>query len=259
VEETWELAALVMAVKDANKKLRSLGLKVAGQIRAMEMVQNGTTEDFGKWNSALNFARSYNLFVKEYAILSKNTDLSVFDETKFRSSGDYVWPQLKSLFDSALACFLTLEAALSEYDTPSVTELSEYEAFFHQNLRRSVHSSPDSEKTIQDIMETLLIGRGLMKPSDYDRETGRSKTSGKEYVPDLCIWNSRLAIEVKLLKEKSKKNKMVEEMNSDIIGYKSGYDNILFVVYDLGHIQDVSEFISGFHSYPGVRVIVVKH
>lgn len=259
MEETWEFAALVMSEKDANKKLRSLGLKVMGQIRAMEAVQNGNSEDHGKWGAATNFARAYNRYATEYMLLSKKTDLGLFDETKFRGLGDYLWLELKQLFDTTFANLLILQAVLSEFEKPSVTELSEYEAFFHQNLRRSVHSVPESEKTVQDIMETLLIGRGLKKPNDYDRETGRSKTSGKEYVPDLSIWNSQLAIEVKLLKEKSKKNKLVEEMNADIIGYKSKYANILFVVYELGHIQDVSEFLSGFHSYPGVRVIVVKH
>ena len=31
-------------------------------------------------------------------------------------------------------------------------------------------------------IESLLLGRGLSKGSDYDRETGKFEFSGKEYI-----------------------------------------------------------------------------
>ena len=60
--------------------------------------------------------------------------------------------------------------------------------------------SPDREVEIQNGIEVLIVGRGMATGTDYDRETGRVKTSGKESIPDFVFPNLKLCLEVKLSK-----------------------------------------------------------
>lgn len=132
--------------------------------------------------------------------------------------------------------------------------------FFQANLRRAVFNEPEKEKDIQDIVEQLLIGHGLNRGVDYDRETGRVKVSIKEVVPDFIIPRLSMAIEVKLSKTKTKSKVIVDEINSDIQAYGKKYSAILFIVYDLGSIQDEAAFKRGLETKDGyIQVIVVKH
>ena len=48
-------------------------------------------------------------------------------------------------------------------------------------------------------------------------------------------------------------------MNADIHPYTKKYPNVIFLVYDLGFIQDEDEFVSDFHKKSGVRIIIIKH
>ena len=47
-------------------------------------------------------------------------------------------------------------------------------------------------------------------------------------------------------------------MTADITAYAKEYDNQLYVVYDLGCIQNVLQFKSDIGQCEGVRVVVVK-
>ena len=66
-----------------------------------------------------------------------------------------------------------------------------------------------------------------------------------------------LCIEVKLLRE-GRKSKMIEEISADITAYRKEYQRILFVVYDLGVIQNETEFKRDIEMVDGVKIIVVK-
>ncbi|WP_375709426.1 hypothetical protein [Niallia sp. NCCP-28] len=68
-----------------------------------------------------------------------------------------------------------------------------------------------------------MLGRGLSKGTDYDRETGKLEFSGKEFIPDFIIPKLRLCIEVKLLHE-GKKLKIIEEISADITSYAKQYE-----------------------------------
>lgn len=132
--------------------------------------------------------------------------------------------------------------------------------FFQANLRRAVFNEPTKEKEIQDVVEQLLIGKGFNRGVDYDRETGRVNVSIKEVVPDFIIPRLSMAIEVKLSKDKTKSKVIVDEINADIQAYGKKYSAILFIVYDLGSIQDESAFKHGLETNDGyIQVIVVKH
>jgi hypothetical protein len=112
---------------------------------------------------------------------------------------------------------------------------------------------------IQNAVEALVVGRGMAKGTDYDRETGRVKASGKESVPDFIFSNLRLCLEVKLSKSVDKLKAIVDEMNADIRAYSTVYERQLYVVYDVGTIRDEEEFKRDLENAQGVYVIVVKH
>lgn len=132
--------------------------------------------------------------------------------------------------------------------------------FFQANLRRAVLHKPEREKEIQDVIEQLLIGRGMEQGLDYDRESGRVRVSSKEVIPDFNLIQLSTAVEVKLIKETTKLGSTIDEINADITAYLKGYATAIFVVYDVtGGIRDDAEFRRDLEAADGVRVIVVKH
>jgi hypothetical protein len=126
-------------------------------------------------------------------------------------------------------------------------------------LRRVIFDLPDREIEIQEGIEGLIVGRGMAKGIDYDRETGRVKTSGKESVPDFVFPNLNLCLEVELSKSPDKLRAIVDEINADIRTYSTRYDRQLYIVYDLGIIRDEEEFKRDLEDAPGVSAVVVKH
>ncbi|MBI2820028.1 MAG: hypothetical protein HYX73_08620 [Acidobacteria bacterium] len=104
-----------------------------------------------------------------------------------------------------------------------------------------------------------MIGRGMSKGSDYDRETGRVKFSSKEVIPDFIFPKLNLALEVKLASDSSRAKGVIDEVNADIRTYKKKFKFVLFVIYDIGSIRDESEFRRDLESEDGVSVLIIKH
>ena len=119
--------------------------------------------------------------------------------------------------------------------------------------------NPNTEKDVQDTIERILIGRGMQKGMDYDRETGRIKFSVKESVPDFIFRTLSTALEVKLLKDSAKLARLVDEINADIVSYGKGYKHIIFLIYDIGSINDVTQFKRDLEAIGNVKVVVVKN
>ena len=67
-----------------------------------------------------------------------------------------------------------------------------------------------------------------------------------------------LCIEVKLLRE-GRRSRIIEEISADITAYQKQYQRILFIVYDLGEIQNEVEFKRDIEAVNGVKVVIVKH
>ena len=111
---------------------------------------------------------------------------------------------------------------------------------------------------MQNAVEQLLIGRGLQKGQDYDREVGRVKVSAKEVIPDFVLPPISTAIEVKIIKDASRVKTVIDEINADIGAYSSKYERIIFLVYDLGFIRDEVEFRQGLESPGNVALVIVK-
>ena len=131
--------------------------------------------------------------------------------------------------------------------------------FLQANLRRAIFVTPERELEIQNAVESLIVGRGMAKGTDYDRETGRVKTSDKESVPDFIFPNLKLCLEVKLSKSADKLRAIVDEINADIRAYSTVYERQLYIVYDVGTIRDEAEFKRGLENANGVSVVIVKH
>lgn len=245
--------------KEQLVELRRLSVRSDGLRRAMEAVMNGNTPDHGKWGSFKNYASTYSILATRYNRIVPGQDLPVYDTQKMKGSMDTVWIVQKEIFDTVYALTMQLGALLSEYDTGTSASISELQDMLSANLRKAIFSKPEREVEVQNAIETLLIGRGYQRGIDYDREAGKIKFSGKEFIPDFVFTGIGMALEVKLIKDETQRSACIEQMSADIPAYLSVYAHVLFCVYDLGAIRDVSEFQDGIQRQAGVRICVIKH
>ena len=152
-----------------------------------------------------------------------------------------------------------LLAALEGQHDFATAKTIELKDFFELSLRRAIFTIPEGEKDLQNTVEQLLIGRGFRKGVDYDRETGRVKYSGKEFIPDFIFMPADMFIEVKLVKTAERAKTAIDEINADILAYKTKYSKGMFIVYDVGIIRDASEFAGSIEQHMDIAVCVVKH
>lgn len=122
-------------------------------------------------------------------------------------------------------------------------------------LRKVVRVPPTREREVQDAVENLLIGADI----EYSRESPLIEYSSKNYVPDFSMAKLDLVLEVKLCAKEGREKVIIAEINDDILAYRTQFGNLLFVIYDLGHIRDVDRFGEQFETHEGVLVRVVKH
>jgi len=124
-----------------------------------------------------------------------------------------------------------------------------------QKLRKLIREKPEKEKIIQDAFENLLIGAEV----PYGREVDSIEYSSKKYIPDFSLQELNLTVEVKLCGHEQRIKELPEEINDDILAYKTKYKNLIFVVYDLGFIRDAEKFCGSFEKQENVTVRVIKH
>lgn len=122
------------------------------------------------------------------------------------------------------------------------------------NLRPAIYDDPKHEREVQNALETIFRARNL----DFLREQQTVPYATKRYIPDFTFDRIGLAVEVKLCKDKDREKTMIDEINSDIIGYGGRYDRCLFVVYDLGFIRDTAKFSADIEENPNVHVLIIK-
>lgn len=244
-----------------RKQLATLLVASRALRQAMDAsVRGDALENQWKYGSYRQFIRKYNQLVGAVATAGfASPILDAYNEEKIPSSMDTLAIQQKAYFDSAYANLSILIAHLENTLEPNESRILSLKDFFQANLRRGVFAVPTAERDVQDIVEQLLIGRGMQRGTDYDRETGRVKVSIKEVVPDFVLLKLDLALEVKLAKTEQRAKDIVDEINADISAYGLRYSGLLFVVYDLGTIRDEQEFRHGLETAGKVDVIVVKH
>lgn len=125
-----------------------------------------------------------------------------------------------------------------------------------EKLRPMVHIKPEKEKEVLDALENLFLALDY----DFEREQVSFSYSTKSYTPDFTSDSLRIAIDVKLCRNPEEEKRIIDQINADIPAYQSRYENLLFVVYDLGHIRRVSSFSQGIEeAHKKVFVRVIKH
>ena len=248
-------------VSDDNEKLRQFLNATAALIFAMEAVRRSNiVADRTAWVSYKGFAQRYmaiiNRLPQDFPAL---TLLSRYNTSDMRGPSGSLPSYHRQIFDGVYADLLVLRSYLENTIGITDDERRAITDFFQARLRPAMLEPPDSEKDVQDTVERLLIGRGLQKGQDYDRETGRVKVSSKESVPDFILPRLEEAVEIKLVKDRRRIREVIDEINADIAAYSTKYLHLLFIVYDLGQIQDEVEFRHGLENDRNVQVIVVKH
>jgi|SRR6267154_933644 len=249
-----------MDKKEHLKQLLSNTIALLGAMRTSTSSVSGEAANIGRYSSFKTFMRKYNELVTQATpLLSNTTMLDLFNLDSVKGSGHYTWISQKEFFDSAYSNAALLKSLLEGAIGYAEDETQKLRDFIQANLRRAVFSTPEKEVEVQNGVEALLIGRGMAKGTDYDRETGRVKTSGKESIPDFIFPNLNLCLEVKLSDSGNRLRAIVDEINADIRAYASRYEHQLYIIYDLGTIRDEEEFKRGLEDAPGVSVVIAKH
>lgn len=232
---------------DIDKNLVRQYLKaVDALMRTMDSAVQ-VKDPHGHWTHAgyKQYARKYNELVKLVTNAVPLPPLfDVYNVEKIPGNADSLPFQRKEVFDGVYANLALLRGVLENQIGVVQDEIAALRDFFQARLRAAVLHEPQKELHVQDAIEALLIGRGLQKGVDYDREVGRVKVSVKEVIPDFVLPRLALAIEVKLIKTASRVREVVDEINADVAAYSKRYGTLLFIVYDLGNIRDEIEFNS---------------
>src|ERR1017187_1432265 len=249
-----------MEKKEQLKQLLSNTNALLDAMRYSTSTASGEAANVGKYSSYGTFARKYNNLVKQAApLLPDATMLDAFRLDTIRGIGDTTWPEQKVYFEDVNLNAAILKSLLEGAIGYAEDETHNLRDFIQANLRKAVFAVPDKETEVQNSIEALIVGRGMAKGTDYDRETGRGKTSGKESIPDFIFPLLKLCLEVKLSKSVDKLRGIVDEINADIRAYATRYERQLYIVYDVGIIRDEAEFKRDLEDAQGVSVVVVKH
>lgn len=226
----------------------------------MDEVRQSAGHCLGAFQGCVQFARSYNEIAKHAEPLLAQTRLMwTVDENKLRSPNDMIEPDQRALFDTIYMQVLNLLGQLEGVTADKIGELNHLHEAIRANFRGLFFDIPSSEKAVQDNFERFLLARGFKKPANFDRETGRVKVAGKEFVPDFILGPLNCAVEIKLLAERASIKAVIEELNADIAAYSTKYEAVIALIYDLGQIRDVDEFESGLKLVGYTRVVIVKH
>jgi hypothetical protein len=249
-----------MVQKEQLKRLLGNANALLEAMRYSTATASGEYADIGRWTSFGTFLRKYNELAERAAPLLTNP--SMLDKIKIDeipTSASRTWPGQKELFDLAYSNTALLKSLLEGEIGYAEDQTHNLVDFIQAKLRSAIFVLPDKEVEIQNAIENLLIGWSKVKGTDYDRETGRVKMSGKESIPDFIFPNLNLCLEVKLSKSADKLRAIVDEINADIRAYATQYERQLYVVYDVGMIRNEAEFKRDLENAPGVSVLVVKH
>lgn len=246
--------------KSQLKQLLSNTNAVLEAMRYSTSTVSGEMANMGRYGSYKTFLRKYNALAKQATPLLPN--VTVLDQISLDNVGESAkttWPHQKEYFDMAYSNIALLKSLLEGAIGYAEDETHNLSDFIQANLRKTVFTVPEREIEVQNSIEALFVGRSMAKGTDYDRETGRVKTSGKESVPDFIIPRLKLCLEVKLLKSTKELKSLVDEINADVRVYGTVYERQLYVVYDLGVIRDEAEFKRDLEDAPGVSLLIIKH
>ena len=192
--------------------------------RAMTMTSQADCADRFKYVGFKQFARKYNQLFD--LVTSRATVPPVFDRfdvEQMPSPSGSTLSYHKPVFESVYLNLSLLRGFLDSATGVVDDEFAELREFLTTRLRSAVFRKPTNEGDIQDTIEALLVGRGMQKGQDYDREVGRVKVATKESVPDFIIPKLSLAMEIKLVKDARRAKQVVDEITADIASYSMSF------------------------------------
>ncbi|HBM4505170.1 TPA: hypothetical protein ACGXHM_001041 [Listeria monocytogenes] len=226
----------------------------------MNEVANSASENIGfHYISCNDFVIHYQeLAERAEPYINFNAPYHSYNLEKSKSPGNMTGIEQKNVFESALFSTRMLMNILESYFDFADDETDNLVNLINKRFRMMFHEQPDNEKAVKNTFENLFVANNYNKGIDYDRETGKFNFSGREYIPDFVIPKLNLCIEVKIIKEKGKRSKIIEEINADITAYSKKYERILFDIYDLGVIRDELEFKRDIEASGDVSVIIIK-
>ena len=244
-----------------KNRLREYLKLVVSLLRAMEtMLHAEHSDNSWKHGGYKQYARKYTQIINLVGrVVQLPPIFDHYDIEKMPGGGDTLPNQQKEIFESVFANLSLLRGFLETKIGIVDDEILTLRDFFQARLRSAIFEIPERERDVQDAIEQLLIGRGMQKGQDYDREVGRVKFSTKEAVPDFIVRKLSLAIEVKFVKNAERVRRIVDEISADIASYAQAYHQLLFLIYDLGHVRDEIEFRHDLENGPNVSVVVIKH
>jgi hypothetical protein len=246
---------------ERKEQVKRMLRKANALLEAMRFsVERASPDDVWRYGSYKTFCRQYqDLAQAAIPLIPRDTVLYGFNPDKIPGNMDTIASQQKEYFDSTYASTLMLKALLENEISFADDETLKLMDFLQSRLRTVIFSVPDNELEVQNSVESLIVGRGMQKGSDYDREAGRVKFAGKEFIPDFIFLNLKLCLEVKLVKTVGRSRSIVDEINADIQAYAKTYERQMYLVYDVGVIRDADELKRDFEAAIGVEVVVVKH
>ena len=251
---------IVWPQKMPQSKVKELRDHCVALQSAMDASRNSRKDDVWLHSSFKTFMRKYNELVQRVqSTMQLDAPVDLYDLDKVPTAFDSVTVQQRIYFDEVYTNILILRALIEANGGLNEVEAENILNFLKANLRKAIHIEPKLERDVQNAIENLLIGKGMQKGIDYDRETGRVKHAGKESVPDFVFRNEQMVLEVKLCNRHGKLPEIIDEMNADIVAYSTAYERVWFLVYDMGFIRDEDEIVQGLQLSERVKCVIVKH
>jgi len=204
------------------------------------------------------YAKRYNL-LRERAIALHIKDSETFlpelsEELVKSGWTNHIYTRVQ-WFDEIAVAINQMVSFLEVVQKDSFRILTSLEEYLFTNLRKNVMKRPSEEKEVKDVIEIMLNSKNIV----FQREKVRITYSSKEFIPDFTFDDIDAVLEVKLCKTDKKEKDIVDEINADILAYATKYDNLTFLVYDLGIIRDINLFQRDIEkNKPRIKVLVVK-
>lgn len=205
--------------EQADRRLAAyLGMADALADAMIQAVPNNASDDQWRYAGYAQYMRKYDELARAVlAVEPVDAPIDTYNLEHLPSFANTIPMQQRTYFEEVRANLAILRSYLRNRVHPKGERIAGLADFLEANLRRATLHTPERETDVQDVVEQLLIGKGLEKGLDYDRESGRVKFSAKEVIPDFNLIQLSTSIEVKLLKSGSKVGPAIDQINADVL------------------------------------------
>jgi len=245
------LEDLVSEIPSVKQKGRESGLHTRWLSNALRIIEEIFGYESRYYKTLANFSWSETGYMI-VSLYERDTEIENKHKIAFYRQMD----QASGLINSAIDHLNKSEIAEvyeGKNTVPEASDLIKIINLAGNKLRRIIRTIPQKEKELQDKYEDLLIAADI----EYNREFPHIEYSTKQYIPDFSFSKINLAVEIKLCKNNEKA--LIEQINDDILAYKTKFNNLIFVVYDLGQIRDIEIFKKSFEANDDVIIQIIKH